>query len=494
MGVIQKQTIKGTIYSYIGVVLGFVTTGLFYPFMLEDGQIGVLKLLMSYSVLATQIAGLGFNGVTVRLFPYFRDEKTAHKGFLYLALLVTTLGLILTLVGLTILEPWIIAKSAEKSALFIQYFWLIYPLIIFQLLFGVLDNYYTQLLKSTFAIFIREIIQRTLLIGSILAYYFNWLNFNQFVYSFVTIISLPTLLLIYQIYRDKMLKINPTLKYIDKDLSKQIIRVSLYSILTSFTGVVILNVDSIMLSTMVGIGATGIYAINYFFGVLIKVPIRPMVKISNAVISESWKNNDIDNINDIYFKSTVNQMIIGSYLILGVLINITSIYQYLPINYEEGKLVLVFIGLASWVEMATGVSKSVIGTSKYYYIQSIAMIGLAVLVVITNYIFIPYYGITGAGFASFLSLLAFNAFRYFYIWYKFKMQPYNIVHLKIILLSVGLYFIATLLPLTNNYFIDIPYRSIILTVLFGLSVYFLKFSKELNSIVDKFAIKLFKKK
>lgn len=494
MGIIQKQTIKGTIYSYIGVVLGFVTTGLFYPFMLEEGQIGVLKLLMSYSALAAQIAGLGFNGVTVRLFPYFKDEKTAHKGFLYLGLLITTFGLILTLGGLAILEPWIISKSADKSTLFIQYFWLIYPLIVFQLLFGVLDNYYTQLLKSTFAIFIREFVQRILLIGSILAYYFNWLNFDQFVYSFVIIVSLPTLLLIYQIYRDKMLKINPTLKYIDKDLSKQIVKVGLYSILTSFTGVVILNVDSIMLSTMVGIGATGIYAINYFFGVLIKVPIRPMVKISNAVISESWKNNDIANIKDIYIKSTVNQMIIGSYLILGVLINITSIYQYLPISYEEGKLVLVFISLASWIEMSTGVSKSVIGTSKYYNIQSLAMIGLAILVVVTNYIFIPKYGIAGAGFASFLSLLAFNAFRYFYIWYKFKMQPYNIVHLKIIILSFVLFLISTLLPMTNNYFIDIPYRSVILTVLFGLSVYFLKLSKEMNNIIDKFAINLYKKK
>lgn len=494
MGVIQKQSIKGTIYSYIGVILGFVTTGLFYPFMLEEGQIGVLKLLMSYSALAVQLAGLGFNGVTVRLFPYFKDEETAHKGFLYLGLIVTAIGLVLTIVGLAIFQPWILSKSAEKSTLFIQYFWLIYPLIIFQLVFSLLDNYYTQLFKSTFAIFIREFVQRILLIASILAYYFNWLNFDQFVYSFVIIVSLPTLLLIYQIHRDKMLKINPTLKYIDRDLFKQIVKVGLYSILTSFTGVIILNVDSIMLSTMIGIGATGIYAINYFFGVLIKVPIRPMVKISNAVIAESWKKNDIANIKDIYIKSTVNQMVIGSFLILGVLINITSIYQYLPISYEEGKFVLVFISLASWIEMTTGVSKSVIGTSKYYYIQSVAMIGLAILVVVTNYIFIPIYGIAGAGFASFLSLTAFNAFRYFYIWYKFKMQPFGIAHLKIILLSVLLLLASTLLPLTNNYFIDIPYRSVILTVLFGISVYFLNLSKEINIIVDKFAIKLFKKK
>ena len=493
MGIIQRQSIKGTIYSYIGVILGFVTTGLLYPFVLGEGQIGVLKLLMSYSALAAQVAGLGFNGVTVRLFPYFRDKATAHKGFLYLGMLIISLGLIITLGGLAIIEPWIIEKSADKSALFIEYFWLVYPLIIFQLLFAMLDNYYTQLYKSTFAIFLKELVQRSLLIGAILALYFGWLTFTQFVYTFSIMVSLPTIMLIIQIHRDGQLKFNPTLKYIDDDLKKQIVKVSLFSILTSFTGVIILNIDSIMLSTMVGIGATGIYAINYFFGVLVKIPSRPMIKISNAVISESWKKNDLKNIKDIYIKSTVNQMIVGSFLFLGILINLDSIYQYLPEPYAQGRYVILFIGFASWLEMATGVSKSVLGTSAYYMVQSMAMVGLAALVVITNYVFIPYYGITGAAFASFLSLFVFNAFRYFYIWYKFKLQPYNKTHLIIIILTVAVFFVSMILPLTNNYFIDIPYRSVIITIIYALGIYFLRLSDEVNKIVDKVWSGIFKR-
>ena len=465
--------------------MGFVTTGLLYPFVLKDAQIGVLKLLMSYSVLAAQIAGMGFNGVAVRLFPYFRDKKTAHKGFLFLGLLILTAGLLITLGALAVMEPWIIEKSIEKSALFTRYFGLIYPLIIFQLLFAMLDNYYTQLYNSTFAIFLKELIQRILLIFSILAFYFGLFDFSQFVYAFVIIVSLPTLLLMIQIYRDGELRINPTLKFIDENLRKQIIQVSLFSILTSFTGVIILNIDSIMISTMVGIGATGVYAINYFFGVLVKVPSRPLIKISNAVISESWKNNDLKNIKLIYEKSTINQMIAGSFLLVGLLINITSIYQYLPPNYKEGEMVLVFIALASWMEMATGVSKSVLGTSAYYMVQSLAMVGLAVMVIITNYIFIPLYGISGAAFASFLSLFAFNAFRYFYIWYKFKLQPYGVTHAKIIFLSAGVVLLSGVLPMTNNYFIDIPYRSLIVTLVFVVGVYFLKLSEEINAMIDK---------
>jgi O-antigen/teichoic acid export membrane protein len=394
-------------------------------------------------------------------------------------------GLIISLGGLALLEPWIIKESSEKSALFTEYFKLIFPLVIFQLIFANLDNYYTQLYNSTFAIFLRELVQRILIILSILAFYFGLINFSQFVYLFVIMVSLPTLLLIIQIYRDHELRINPSLKYIDSSLKKEIIEVSLYSILTSFTGVIILNIDSIMLSFMVGVAATGIYAINYFFGVLVKVPIKPMVKISNAIISESWKKNDLSNIRDIYEKSTISQMIIGSYLFLGVLINLDSIYQYLPAPYEQGKYVLIFIGLASWMEMVTGVSKSVIGTSPYYKVQSMAMVGLAVLVVSTNYIFIPKYGITGAGFASFLSLLFFNTFRYFFIWYKFGMQPYNYKHVLVILISLSLFGLSFLLPLTNNYLIDIPYRSLIITIIYAYTIYLLNISPEVNGMINK---------
>jgi len=483
LGEIQRQSIKGTIYSYIGVVLGFITTALLYPFILTEDEVGVTKLLLSYSVLAAQFAGLGFNGVTVRLFPYFRDKSTGNKGFLYLALIIFGIGIIIGLGGLLLLQPWIISQGAEKSAFFAQFFSLIYPLVVFQLLFATLDNYYTQLYKSTFSFFLREVFQRVSIIAAIAAMYFNIIDFNGFIYAFVFIVCFPTILLIWQIKRDGLLEINPTLKHIDKALWKEIIVVSGYSIMTSFTGVVILNIDSIMLSTMAGIGATGIYAINYFFGVMIQVPARPMIKISNAVISDAWKKNDIETIKNVYRKSTITQFVIGSILLILLLINIDSIYQYLPKVYSEGRYVLILIAIASWIEMITGVSKSVLGTSDKYMIQTLAMIGLAILVVLTNYIFIPIYGLNGAALASFISITAFNAFRYFYIWYQFKMQPLGIVHFKILILTLSLYLFSFLLPMTNNYLIDVPYRSFVIFALFMFISFYMRISDDINNFI-----------
>ncbi|RYE16484.1 MAG: hypothetical protein EOP42_33870 [Sphingobacteriaceae bacterium] len=120
MGIIQQQTIKGTLYSYLGVAIGFVTVYYFQPQALSEEQIGLITILGSFSLLFSQFAILGFNG-TARYFPYFRNEERNHHGYLALACLVSLTGFILFTVLAFIFKEEIIGQSA-KSKLFNQYF------------------------------------------------------------------------------------------------------------------------------------------------------------------------------------------------------------------------------------------------------------------------------------------------------------------------------------------------------------------------------------
>ena len=92
MGIIQKQAIRGTIYSYIGVGVGFLITGILFPKFLDLEVIGLLSLLVAYSVIFSQLGSLGFGGVINRLFPYFRDKESGHQGFLVIALGISLIG------------------------------------------------------------------------------------------------------------------------------------------------------------------------------------------------------------------------------------------------------------------------------------------------------------------------------------------------------------------------------------------------------------------
>ena len=92
MGIIIKQSIKGSIWSYLGVAIGFVTTAYLYSEYLTTEIVGLLGLLLSYSILFAQFSSLGINGVTARLFPYFRDKGKGHNGYLFIAFLVAAFG------------------------------------------------------------------------------------------------------------------------------------------------------------------------------------------------------------------------------------------------------------------------------------------------------------------------------------------------------------------------------------------------------------------
>lgn len=45
MGVIEKQSLRGMIHLFCGVILGFITTGLLFPKILDAKEIGLLKYL-----------------------------------------------------------------------------------------------------------------------------------------------------------------------------------------------------------------------------------------------------------------------------------------------------------------------------------------------------------------------------------------------------------------------------------------------------------------
>jgi hypothetical protein len=124
VGIIQRQTFRGTIWAYLGVGIGFVTTVLIYPNVFSTDEIGLLRLLVAYSALFAQFATLGFTRVATMLFPYFRNYENNHHGFFPLALLVSLSGLVLAMILLLLFKPLILEKGGDHPALFVSYFYI----------------------------------------------------------------------------------------------------------------------------------------------------------------------------------------------------------------------------------------------------------------------------------------------------------------------------------------------------------------------------------
>jgi len=485
LGIIQKQTIKGTIYSYIGTLIGFINIGILSPVILSSAQIGLINLLVAISLIFAQFSSLGFNNVTTKLFTFFRDDKNKHHGFLFIALTVAMVGFSLSAIIFFVVQPYLIAQNIEKSPLFTEYIYYLLPLIFFTLIFNILDNYNKVLYDAVLGTFLKEIVFRILNTLIIVIYFLKLIDFSVFVFAYISALCLPAVIISIILMVRGQFSLRPQLDFSSKELKKTMKSVSFFGIIAGFSGILAMNIDKYMVNSMIDLKATGIYSITFYFGALIMIPSRTLIKISSVIIADAWKTNDTKTISAIYYKSTLNQFIIALLIFFGIWVNINNIFDFLPKEYIAGKYVIFFIGLANLLNMLSGVSGAIIVNSKYYKIQTFFIAIFAALIIITNYIFIPIWGLTGAAIASALSVLLFAIMRYFLLYKKFKMQPYNKNHLIALLIGLFAYFISYIIPEFHNFIIDIIIRSSVITLIFVSLIFVSKISEDINSkIID----------
>jgi len=240
-----------------------------------------------------------------------------------------------------------------------------------------------------------------------------------------------------------------------------------------------------MVNKMIGLSATGIYTVCFFFGIIVSLPSRAILKITNIVTADAWKNNDLDNIRNIYEKSCMILFIIGLIMFLGLWTNINNVFHILKPEYLPGKWVIFFIGLGSLIDMSTGANSSILGSSRYYKVQTVFLLVLVVSLVLTNLLLIPTFGITGAAIGGAVSLTILNLLRFLFLYYKYGLQPFNLKFVMVGAIGIGAYLITMLLPVLPNFILDIFVRSTILSVLFCLPVYLLKISPDINEKADE---------
>ena len=162
-------------------------------------------------------------------------------------------------------------------------------------------------------------------------------------------------------------KVRPTLFLKSKVATfKEFLTFGSFGLLANISGVIVLEIDRVMISNMLSLSQNGIYTTAFFFGIFLSIPSRGLKRVALVVIADAWKENDKIIIQEINKKSALNQFLFGSYLFLGIWLNVDYVLQFLPEEYGLGKFVILFIGLGKLVEMAMGVNAEIIATSTYY--------------------------------------------------------------------------------------------------------------------------------
>jgi O-antigen/teichoic acid export membrane protein len=245
------------------------------------------------------------------------------------------------------------------------------------------------------------------------------------------------------------------------------------------------SIDKVIVNDKLGLAAAGVFSIATYFGSMIQIPARSIIRITASVISESWKRNDLENIRNIYRQSSLNQLIIGLFLLIGLWVNIDSLLALMPAEYSIAKYVILFMGIGYLIDLATGANGAIIGTSVYYRYDTLFMVLLVVFTFVSNLWLIPIYGIVGSGIASCLTYLLFNTLRLVFIQIKFNMQPYSVAFLKVLGVGVVSYAVAISLPTTGMHYIDIVLRGTVVTTIYGVLIVSFNISPEVSILFQK---------
>lgn len=458
--------------------------------LLTPEENGLINLLISISIITGSLSNLGTAGMISRMFPYFRTSDKRHRGFLFYPLAASVIGFIFFIVLYFVFKEDFAARNIEKSKLFADNLYYLIPLTFFWAIFYVFDAYSRSIYRTVAGVVIKEVVLRIVILIAAFLYAKHRISFDVFLLIYcASFCSISVMLGIY-LYSIGEINIRPERGFITKKLRSEMIYVAGFSIITGLSSLLISSIDKIMVNDYLGLELAGVFAISTYFGSVIQIPARSIIRISSSVIADSWLRNDLANIQSIYHKTCINQLIIGLLLFLCVWVNIDPIMALMPPEYAEGKYVIILIGIGYLIDMATGANGVIIGTSKYFKYDTYFMFLLLIVTIFTNLFFIPIYGIVGAALASCITYFIFNFLRYLFLWKKFGMQPYNSDFIKIIVIASLAFFCAYLIPSTNNNYVTIIIKGIVLSILFVPMIYRSGVSPDFTSLIDKYLSKV----
>lgn len=483
MGVVIKQSIRSSIFAYIGVIIGYVNVLWLYPYFLTTEQVGLFRLIQSSAYLLATFGQIGLGQSLVKFFP----ELKQNKGLLSSILLGGILGFILlSLLTLVFRQP-IVDYFSQESALFVDYFQVTLLISFLLINFQLLEAYSKSLLQIVIPTFLRDVGLRLLSAIVLLLYGFDIINFEMLIYLLIGVYGLVLIALAIHVKVKRKAPFVLEFSFLKNGTWKRIMNFGLYSVIGAGGTQIILQIDSIMVSGALGLEAMAVYTIAFFIGGVIEMPKRAITQISAPLLSQSFNSGDMPAVKKLYQQTSINQMIIGTLLLIGIWANLESIYHFVPNNqdYINGFSVVLFIALGKLSDMIFGTNGEIIVMSKYYKFNVISVSILAVLTIVLNLFLIPTYGIEGAAIASFIAMLSFNLIKFSFVWWKFNIQPFTFSSLKFVLIALIVLGANYLLPKFESVYLDMLVRSILITVVLLVPTYLSNISVELNGLLDK---------
>ncbi|MFM6945702.1 MAG: polysaccharide biosynthesis C-terminal domain-containing protein [Flavobacteriales bacterium] len=490
MGIVQKDAIKTSMLSFVGLVLGYLNKGFLFILLFSTAQVGVINLLLNVGLLFAQFANLGTTYSTWRFFPFFRNAAKKHYGFLLANSLLVAFGIVLFGSLLYGLQDVVLETYREKSSLFTSYFHLILPLGVALVYFQLFENYLRGLKQNILPVFLQEIILRfctTLLLG---AYWLNVVNFYDFIWAYIFIHFIPTLYLFVYLLYHKELTFSISHIQIPKKFQGIMLSYTGFSYVNALATLLVISMDALMIAKFEGLSETGIYTTMLFLISAIIFPYRAILRVATPLVALQWKERNKAAMQSLYQKSSSVGLLLSLAGFLVVWSVIDELFTFIP-AYAAGKWVFFFLMLGRIVDMYFGLNAVIFSTSKKYKVDLFFTLFLILGVYFANLWLIPLFGMTGAAISTSVAYLFYNVLRGFYIYKEYNLSPFTQIQLRLFLLAIvtfcgiNLFNEYLLVQLDLTTISSIVLKEVLLALVFFIPIYIWNLEPETVNYIHK---------
>lgn len=482
MGIVIRQSFWSSLAAYLGVGIGYLNVVVLMPKYLTPEEIGLYRTILSAAALFAPIPLFGLRSAFLRFFPRNTEQQ---NGILVFQGLVVFGALSFLMIGAAlILKPWLKGYFIENAAAINDYLWLILLLIFLMGVHGFLESILKAKKDIATPSFVRETLYKGFQAVAVVLVGLTIINIHEFLVYQAYIYLLIIGIIFYFVVRRFAFRFSISKSEIKSTNSSEFFLYARYALLSGLGTVAVLQIDQIMISKYIGLEANAIYTTAIFMAVVIEMPRRFIAQITQSIMTEDFKANRLDKINQDYKKASINQLIIGAYIFLGIVINLPSIYRLMPNGeiYSAGISIVYIIGFAKLVNMVFSTNGEIIVMSDHYRVNILLIALLGVMTVCLNLLLIPQYGIEGAAYASLLTFFLFNVIKFFYIKVKFNFSPFSKWTIPTIALIPAFLYINNQFDYSELVLLDIVIRSLVLSLGFLLFVLLAKPSKELMNL------------
>lgn len=468
-------------------ILKFFGLGIAFIFQIVLGRIlnpelyGEYTMYLTYSTVFSIITILGMDRNLIKEVARFEGDVTKEKSLLRFS---TQTSLLITLVvaGILFLLRHFIGISNYGLLLLIS-------MIVIRSMIAILDGYLQGKGNVVQVTLLNSVINHILkMIFFVILILLNVDSLRAALFSFVLSEIITIFLRTAQISNSLQIKTNSILN-LSLEEKRTFIKYSLTVALISGIGLMLQNIDKIMISTFLDLNRVGIYKVAQNYVNLISVFVTPFIAFW-PVISKLYNENNIGQIETEMKRIVriVTYLVVPMFFIFLFLGNdLLAIFGEAYVT-KEAKLALIILAFSFLIDAISGPIGSILTMTKYAKLALYNNIASLLINITLNFLLISRFGIVGVAIATGISIIVNNLISIIQVKMLLGIFSYDYRNL-IIILSMGVvnYLLGMILidAITfENIYIQI--------IIFGIAMYSLNLfvlavnhRKNIRNIIDR---------